>query len=236
MKLPAASATTIDGTRRLDGQNVNDRNVETIDVTPTIAGVLGLRVPWKTDGRSPRYSRERTGLSRRSTTTWRAGGKPSDRGGPDLRPALQTKLDVFGGGEIPDRIPQAALVRRAHRPARQSPSSARWSAVGITVDYLSDFSRIDRDGDSVPFEVAGELEHLTVSKRPAFLAVSVNGTIRSITRPWLTAPREWLATPPLDAWRDGDNSVEVFGIDEAPTGIVLHRCAVREGRSHGTRG
>jgi hypothetical protein len=157
-----------------------------------------------------------------------------DRGGPDLRPALQTKLEVFGGGENPYRVPRPP---RFGELTGQPPNRLRVLDGGcaVTVDYLSDFSRIDRNADSVPFEVGGELEHLTTPTRPAFLAVSVNGTIRSITRPWLTAPREWLATPPLDAWRDGDNSVEVFGIDEAPTGIVLHRCAVREGRSHGTR-
>jgi hypothetical protein len=87
----------------------------------------------------------------------------------------------------------------------------------------------------MPFEVAGQLDSGSPTDRLPFLAVSVNGTIRAVTRGWQTAPSEWVATPPLDAWRNGANSVGVFRVDEAPAGLLLHRCTVRDG-SQGDRG
>ena len=106
----------------------------------------------------------------------------------------------------------------------------------VTVDYLSDFSRMDPDADRVPFEFGGQLDEGGPSNRLPYLAVSVNGTIRAVTRPWQNAPREWIATPPLDAWRSGANDVGVFRVDPAPSGLVLQRCTVREGRSHARQG
>jgi len=96
-------------------------------------------------------------------------------------------------------------------------------------------SRIDLDAGSIPFEVAGQLDPGSPTDRLPFVAVSVNGTIRAVTRAWQTAPEEWVATPPLDAWRNGANSVDVLRVDESPAGPLLRRCTVRDGSSPGYR-
>jgi hypothetical protein len=153
-----------------------------------------------------------------------------DRNGPDMGPALRRHLATYGERDNPYRVPRlplsAELVGRnvASLPIVDGGCAA-------AVDYLSDFSKMDLEADVVPFEFAGRLE----SRPPGgsgVLAIGVNGTIRAITRPWLAAPREWLSTPPLDAWRDGANQAEVFSVESSARGTVLRRCAIREGRSH----
>ena len=235
VKLPAGSPVAVPGTYRRGAQNVNDRNVETIDLVPTIADVLGIRLPWPTDGRSlvdpagkePAVKTIFYDMARRR--------QDFDRAGPDLRPALRAKLEIFGGAENPYRVPKPARFGElVGQTAGDVPIVDGGCAV--TVDYLSDFSRMDPDADRVPFEFGGQLDEGGLSNRLPYLAVSVNGTIRAVTRPWQNAPREWIATPPLDAWRSGANDVGVFRVDPAPSGLVLRRCTVREGRSHARQG
>ncbi len=153
-----------------------------------------------------------------------------DRRGPDLSPALQDRLDTFGRSANPYRVPTsprfASLIGQHTSRLRIADGDC-----AVAVDYLSDFSRMDRDGAVVPFEFAGQFEGKLPPEGPPFLAVSVNGTVRAVTRGWRAAPREWLATPALDAWRNGANATEVFRIEASSSETLLRRCAVREGRS-----
>jgi hypothetical protein len=66
------------------------------------------------------------------------------------------------------------------------------------------------------------LGHLSDGK-PTYLAVATNGTIRVVTQAWSSQPTRWLATPPLDAWRDGANRLEIFVVDEDADGALLRR-------------
>ncbi len=53
--------------------------------------------------------------------------------------------------------------------------------------------------------------------------MAVNGVVRAVTRTWSSAPHQWLATPPLDAWREGPNDVKVFIVDADARGPLLLR-------------
>ena len=78
------------------------------------------------------------------------------------------------------------------------------------------------DADAVPFDVSGDLRGRRKGADPAYVAVAINGVIRAVTRTW-ASKSGWLATPPLDAWRRGGNSLEVFLIDESDAQPVLAR-------------
>jgi hypothetical protein len=231
LKLPANSPHVISGTVDLGGLHVNDRNVQTIDLVPTIADVLGIDMPWKTHGTSLVDTKAMEPATKTMFYDLARRRRDYDRNGPDLSPDLRSKLDTFGGSENPYRAP---------RPPRfvellgQKTSRLRISDGGcaVNVDYLSDFSRMNRDAATVPFEFAGRFVGRLPARSLPFLAVAINGTIRAVTRGWQSAPREWLATPSLDAWRNGENAIDVLGIEQSVSGPVLRRCTVREGRSH----
>jgi hypothetical protein len=53
--------------------------------------------------------------------------------------------------------------------------------------------------------------------------VAVNGTIRAVTATWPSDPGRFLATPPLDVWLDGANTIDVFVVEGDERDPVLRR-------------
>ena len=76
---------------------VSDRNVETIDILPTVADALGIDVPWETDGRSAldQSSRER---SDKTILAGRTEQFVVDPGLNSQDESLRRKLELFGSG------------------------------------------------------------------------------------------------------------------------------------------
>ena len=145
---------------------------------------------------APRWlaSARRNQRRRRCSTIWLGRRRDYDGRGPDLAPALQSKLDTFGRSANPYRVPTpprfVGLIGQQTSRLRIADGDC-----AVAVDYLSDFSQMNRDGAVVPFEFAGQFEGELPAEGPPFLAVSINGTVRAVTRGWRAAPREWLATP-----------------------------------------
>jgi hypothetical protein len=199
---------------------VSDRNVEVVDIAPTVADVLGLELSWKTDGVSLLETSAPERPGKRIYYSAAHAMRTYDAAGPDVGPLLRRKLDIFDGAGNPYRIPRpprfGELVGKPIRDLRVEAADVR-----ITVEQASRFARMNVRADPVPFDVAGEIHPAGRAGHPAFVAVAVNGTVRAVTRTWDSEPSRWLATPPLDAWRDGENDLQVFAIDEDAAGIVL---------------
>ena len=202
------------------GQRVSDRNVEAVDIAPTAAHVLGLRLPWATDGASildvsvPPRPEKRIAAAGEST------GQRYGADGPPVDKVLRRRLETFGRANV-YRIPRpprfAELVGHPVTDYRVVASPE------ITdVRHVSRYAQFNPDADAVPFDVSGDLRGRSKGADPAYLAVAVNGVIQAVTRTW-TSKSGWLATPPLDTWRRGGNSLDVFLIDESDAQTVLVR-------------
>ena len=100
LKLPAGSPAVIEGTVALGDLKVNDRNVETIDLVPTIADLLGIAVPWKIDGTSVVGIAAKEPATKTMFYDMARRRRDYDKRGPDLSAALQDKLDTFGRSAI----------------------------------------------------------------------------------------------------------------------------------------
>jgi hypothetical protein len=225
LKLPQGSSAPIP-TVDVAGQRVSDRNVETIDIAPTVADVLGLEVTWDADGVSVLASPSAERNAKRMFFNSAHSSRSYDRGGPDLAPAVERKLRLFGGPENVYRVPRpdrfGELVDRPVGELRVTDDGGE-----VAVDHLSAFGAMNTAAAAVPFDVAGEL----LDKQDAgvtYVAVAVNGTIRAVTRTWSTDPTRWLATPPLDSWRDGPNELEIFIVDSDASGARLRRTRTSE--------
>jgi hypothetical protein len=190
--------------------SISDRNVEVIDIAPTIADVLGYELSWKTDGVS---LLDESAPERSSKRMLFASGKQARSYGkdwPDPRPSIQRKIARFGGAENRYRIAKPArftdLVGRntADLPVTNS---------GVRLELLNSgaFANVRPQGPEVPFDVGGVLKG-SEKRVQSYAAVAVNGVIRAVTMTWATQPDRFLATPPLDAWQPGRNRVEVFGV------------------------
>lgn len=185
----------------------SDRNVETVDVLPTIADVLGIDVPWATYGSSV-FGPDERDVKRLHRKERRPLGLelalPTDWEELDRRVAIlgeqptRAELHALGGG--------AEWLGRAVAGVARSTSD--WRA---TVAEPERWERVDRARAPLPLTVFGEL---LGSAPPARVAIAVNGIVRA------TAPVydggggvRFACLLPVDALVDGANEVEVLGLD-----------------------
>ena len=201
-------------------RRISDVNAESIDVLPTIADVLGLRLSGQIDGSSllnpARYERPtKTMYSGASGRPWSIRAS-----GPDLRAALRRKLDLFGDGSAnvhraPRLAPFDLLVGRPLTDLRVVDGGGP-----VELTYAWAFDDVDPDAEAIPFDVSGRF----ASPRPgAIVGVAINGVLAAVTRTWESNPRGWLATPPVDVWKPGRNVVEVFVVESDRENVLFRR-------------
>jgi hypothetical protein len=196
---------------------IDDHNVRTIDVLPTIAKELGVKLPWSLDGRPAdeagqggevrvhalrggdfslpfaEYVRRRDAIADR---LWRQTTSPGTRG-------------LYAGG------PYGELIgRRAEQLAR-----APVEAGGVQLDGSGLFASIDPAAPVVPSLVTG----VVTGVRPGDpLAVTVNGRIATTAPAYADGDATRFAgivSP--DAYAHGANAIAVYRI--APGGRSLAR-------------
>ena len=203
------------------GQRVSDRNVESIDIAPTAAHVLRsaalLAHRWRIDarglgsappGKTDRRWRREYGSAVRSR-------RPADRRGAAAGVSIRSAAPNMYRIPRPPRFGELVGHPVTDYRIVASPEIA-------DLRHVSKYAQFDPDADSVPFDVSGDLRGRRKEDDPAYVAVAINGVIRAVTRTW-ASKSGWLATPPLDAWRRGGNSLEVFLIAESEAHPVLAR-------------
>ena len=208
---------------------VHDRNVETIDILPTILDILEIDVPWQLDGASA------------------LGGQPerplkvafSDQGKRftfDARLAarekfLESKLDLFGSGDwstLFEAGPYPGLVGK--EVAGLGIGRARGNDPLLTVDGGNFFRNVKLDSSFLLCLVRGQLELMGEHRSPFYVAIAVNGVIRSTTRtsPALEGNRLFTGLVDPGSFQDGSNRVEVFLIEGSRNRPNLRRSRRRD--------
>jgi hypothetical protein len=202
---------------------VSDRNVETIDVLPTIADILGIRLAWSIDGRSALD----TALPERTEKVMFSSYASQKRRlvlqkrrlvfGPtreNVCNALEQKIAVFGSGTGRGGLfnigPYPALVGK--RPDEIGVTGG--GGVVVELDHANIYERVDLRSPFVPAYVSGRIVPNHGMAIPLDFAVVVNGTVQALTQ---TVQREggelrFSAVVPEAAFRAGRNTVEVFTV------------------------
>lgn len=195
---------------------IDDSIVESTDVLPTIADLLEVKLPERTDGSSafsPEVrARREVRMLKRDLTGWiRLSGEQFER---EKRAELDKKIRLFGtGADGPDRIyrigPNRQLVgKRASALDSGEPSDGRASLVDA--EGLGD---VDRSSGLVPTWIVGRVSGGGGPRRG--IAIAVNGEVRAVgsTFTLATGGGETLAVMiPESSVRDGRNTVEVFEV------------------------
>ena len=207
--------------------HVSDANVETVDVLPTIADVLGIDVPWPIDGASlldpARPARPVKAMFMEETGSRRDFALDC----LDLGPGLRRKLDLFG--DATRNIHRALRVPAFDDLIGRAVSEVRVAEGGGRAEILQawHYGGVDPADSAAVFDVAGRF---AVPRPDTFVAVAINGTIEAVTRTWEANPRGWLATPRFDVWRLGSNVIDVFVVDRDDAGVMLRRAFVKKPR------
>ncbi|HEX6713197.1 MAG TPA: sulfatase-like hydrolase/transferase [Thermoleophilaceae bacterium] len=194
-----------------DKGKVDRRWVKTIDVLPTIADTLGMKLPFKVDGRSLR--------------------DPSYKGRPDVemeqtnghrvrmsitqfesrkRASLQRRLAQFGAGSwkpVYDIGPRTDLIGR-------SITAKGGAGPDVSVQFSDVFASVEPDTGVVPAHVRGRLSN----KVPAgsALAFALNGRIVATGSSFKPVGRykvEFTALLPANAFVKGRNKLDIFRVD-----------------------
>jgi hypothetical protein len=194
-----------------DGR-IEDVHVQTVDILPTIADVLGARVPWRTDGRS--LLRVRPGEEPQVGVFTSSGERVTGAASDLVRrrdAALRRQLALFGA-ELFSLGPHAELIgREVDGLAAARPGAQRVRLLGGTA--------YDPASPVVPVHVAGIL---LGADGGADVAVAVNGRVGGVTRSYEYGGKTWFsAVLPEDAFRRGSNDVRVFLVESGGNSLRL---------------
>lgn len=193
---------------------VSDRNVQSVDILPTIADLLDVDLPWPVDGVSavdpaiPEPSRK---------VVMHPHGEPPlvfGRTVPGVAASVARVHRLFGTGE--DLGPLYRIGRYASligRPVEDLPVADRVD-LEMELDWADAYAEVDTDGREVPANVKGWLVGARPDGDVAHLAVALNGRVAAVTRtaPWRRGRARFAALVPESALRDGYNEVEVFAL------------------------
>jgi len=200
----------------------SDRNVETIDILPTIADVLDVVPPWPLDGSSVLEESR----PERTTKTVFAGSRKRYKfdGSFEIRfKNLSEKLRLFGSGTESNLYaigPFSNLIGRRVSEIGVAGSTQQ----RVELDGVQFFEDVRLDSRFLLTNITG-LFTSPVSA-PHVLAVSVNGVVQAVTQtsPLLHEGRDFAALVARKAFRPGRNTVELFSVVELGGRTSLRRC------------
>ncbi|MBN1527494.1 MAG: sulfatase-like hydrolase/transferase [Thermoleophilaceae bacterium] len=206
-----------------DGR-VDDRLVRTLDVLPTIAGLVGARIPWPHEGRSA-YS-----VATRRRTVVRIPRRDFSRvisvSHAELasrRAAIRQERARLLGTGAESRLflgdPWAAAYRIGPHPeliGRAAPARAPRAEVRAALANAHLLRSVPARGGILPTRVTGELRGGSEGELRD-LAVAANGRIEAVGRSFRLTdqPQEWFSLMlPETAIRPGRNGVELFEVGD----------------------
>ena len=187
----------------------DSRAARTIDVLPTIADVLGVKLPWAVDGRSlleDAVAQTTVVVSQRDGTPVEASIDKVER---DVRATLRRKVSFFGEGR--DSLYDVGSNRHLlGLPVADVPTQRSRGRVVFDGEEL--YANVRLSSSFVPARITGFVEGVEIP-RDVELAVAVNGRIVALTRCFsLDEKQRFSALVPETAFRDGSNRVELLSI------------------------
>jgi hypothetical protein len=193
-----------------------DEHARTIDIVPTLADLLGIDVPWETDGRSLVAG----GGAASEVSVKASSGEVVTGDLDDLverrRLVLARQVEQFGEGDD-----EPGLFRIGPRPdllGQPVDGLAGLAAGGPTFESYGE-SDYDPDSPFAPVRVYGRIHGAPAGQE---VAVAVNGRIVAVTRSFEHDGETLVsAVTPEDAYRPGANSVRVYVVTGSGEGTAL---------------
>jgi len=200
---------------------VDDRNAETIDALPTVADVLGVRIPWKVDGRSL-LGPPRPDDRKEIVVTPKEPMRPDDghryrfHGEEPFRELLSrpaaagpgpAALRVFTGGELGSLVGRDAAGLATSRSSR------------FRARFVQGPRRYDPSSGRAPVYYRAVVE----APKGTTVALAVNGRVAAWMRlsPSIWDEANFWGLVPEPFLHEGDNDVRLYEVDGDATRPVL---------------
>jgi Sulfatase len=193
---------------------VSDRHVRTEDILPTIADVLGIRMPWHVDGKSVF---DRSAHIPSSVLVYERSGRKLTLSLPEfkrrIRASLERKIRLFGShGRAPGLFgigPHPELIGRAISALPRSPARAE-------INEPDAYSSVHLHSDFLPAQLTGTI-HDASGTRVRDLAAALNGRIVAVGKSFTLAGshvENFSILLPESAFREGHNRVELLSVTD----------------------
>ena len=196
-----------------------DHNVETIDILPTIADILGVNLPWPVDGSSAFFSEPRAGTGKAFSLSTHIALDEFDT---EVRAAVKRQAQLFPPATpvLPKAAPPGLVGQRI-----QDLSMSEETHLAITIDQSVRLAQVDPDATFLPSHITGTLH----SEEFRFIALALNGIVRAVTQPWSFAVKgkngQWSALLDPQFFQPGKNTIEAFGVLTHNEQVTLVRAA-----------
>jgi hypothetical protein len=194
-----------------------DYHVRTTDVLPTIADSLGIRIPWRVEGRTalrdPGHDTVRVRTNpredpdREATAPFAALLEQQER-------SVERKLELFGAGSWERLYAQGPHRELLGRPVSALPVAGP-SADRATIDHEATrrlLAAMEADLPFVPSLLQGHVEG-GGARSGRTLAVAVNGRIAAVAT--IYRDERFSALAPESAFRLGENDVDFYWVHGA---------------------
>ena len=164
---------------------IDDRNVETIDILPTIVDVLGLELPWPVDGVSA------ADATRPERPTKICYGEVASRTGMLELPvaafdaaldAIERKEQIFGDEDFTAVLRAGPYPELVGRPLDSLMLDANRAGPLVKFAKPSLFRKVDPASDFIPALVEGFIGPSPGFESPLDLAIAINGSVAATTR------------------------------------------------------
>ena len=188
---------------------ISDRNVETIDILPTIAEILGIDLPWHIDGQSAL----RTDLPERKNKELYNINAQKNVFEPHIEAKYQTlerMIDLFGTGSD-DRLFNVGTYNGLIGRRIAAADIKKQAPLEVQLDYEDMYMTLDPDASFIPANITGRIYSNRPLDGPIHLAVAVNGEIKAVTETFTRDGETRLsALVPEKSFREGFNDVRIF--------------------------
>jgi len=199
---------------RIDG-----RGAKTIDIVPTIADVLGVRIPWHVDGISLRAAPVSRPVSVSKSDADPVVGELAAVEAGVLATARRN-ASLFGVG-------RHSMYRIGPYPQLLGKSPAAFAALGrrrdeVRIDDMASFANVRLSSGLVPTRVAGTIAW--DMKDGTSLAVAVDGHIRATARAYeIDGQARFEVLVPEASFREGENRIEIYAVSRSSGALRLLR-------------
>lgn len=192
---------------------IDDRNMQAIDVLPTVADMVGVRLRSAVDGASA-LGTASTGTRKiirhsGATREWQIETADLAAGRTEAIARRWRLFGATGTSPVPPGMSRDLLGRPA--PAAGAVTAA---PVQVLLEQPQRFRHVDLSAPVLPLHLAGRVLDAEGRPRAATLAVAVNGTIRAVTRTLeglhATYPGTFGAFLEAGTLRAGRNDLQVF--------------------------
>ena len=192
---------------------IDDRNIETVDILPTIADILQISMPWEVEGRS---AMNQSLPDKRQKMVITEEGKTLILD-PHLDAKYETviqKVRLFGSGSKPDGLFQIGTYKELIGRRADEIMDGGDIALQCQVDSEGSLSNVDFSGPILLTHLTGRIHNPGQgADEPLDLAVAVNEIVRAVTETYKRGGEERFSVVlPDSAFRDGHNDVAIFQV------------------------